>query len=100
MTEKARFATRSAAVGGVYEFRIAGTVGPLTRAAFSEFESVVIPRFTVLTGTCSGPDELRRLLAVLETQGPSATAVRVITGNRPSVDPNATTEAVAAKGPV
>ena len=83
---------RSADVG-VYEFRIAGTVGPLTRAALSDFDAVVIPRFTVLTGTCSGPDELHRLLVVLETQGPPATTVRVTTGHRPSVDPDATTQA-------
>lgn len=62
----------------VYEFLIAGTVGPLSRAAVPGFDAVVIPRFTVLTGRCHGPDELQRLLAALENNGSPATAVRVI----------------------
>jgi hypothetical protein len=53
-------------------------VGPLTRAAVSDFDTVVIPRFTVLTGSCGGPDDLQRLLTALHTHGSPATQVRAI----------------------
>ena len=61
----------------VYEFQVTGTVGPFTRAAIPGFDTVVIPRFTVLTGRCRGPDELQRLLTALDDNGSPATAVRV-----------------------
>ena len=71
----------------VYEFRVTGAVGPLTRAAIPGFDAVVVPRFTVLTGRCRGPDDLQRLLTALETPGSPAAEVRVVPGGgtvRPS----------------
>jgi hypothetical protein len=82
----------------VYEFLIAGTVGPLTRAAIPGFDAVVIPRFTILTGRCRGPDELQRLLTALDDNGSPATAVRVNPGNGPTVDPGAINWAMRPEG--
>ena len=82
----------------VYEFLIAGTVGPLTRAAIPGFDTVVIPRFTILTGRCRGPDELQHLLTALDDNGSPATAVRVNPGNGPTVDPGAINRAVRPEG--
>ena len=85
----------------VYEFLIAGTVGPLTRDAIPGFTAVVIPRFTVLTGRCRGPAELQRLLTALEEHGSPATAVRINPGtDHPSDRIPTTTGAGAPKGQV
>jgi hypothetical protein len=82
----------------VYEFQVTGTVGPLTRAAIPGFDMVAIPRFTILTGRCRGPDELQRLLTALDDNGSPATAVRVNPGNGPTVDPGAINWAVRPEG--
>src|SRR5664279_3928259 len=48
-------ATASGVAPDVYEFHIAGTIGPVVRSALPEFSAVLVPRFTVLTGTVPGP---------------------------------------------
>lgn len=53
----------------VYEFHIAGTVGPLARAALPELTAATAPRFTVLTGTVDSRGDLHRLLHALDTHG-------------------------------
>lgn len=60
-------ATASGVAPAVYEFHIAGTIGPVVRSALPEFSAVVVPRFTVLTGTVPGPGDLQRLLDALDS---------------------------------
>ena len=73
--------TRPATAGGVacdvYEFRIAGTIGPVMRSALPEFSAVVVPRFTVLTGAVPGPQDLQRLLDALDAHDSPAVDVRL-----------------------
>jgi hypothetical protein len=77
MSDVDRHRTQSPAGGGVYQFTIAGAIGPLTRAALPDMDTRVFARFTVLTGTCNGPDDLHRLLTALDTQGIPLSRVRV-----------------------
>ena len=73
--------TSPATAGGVacdvYEFHIAGTIGPVMRSALPEFTAVVVPRFTVLAGTFPGPQDLQRLLDTLDAHGSPAVDVRL-----------------------
>ena len=70
-------ATASGVASAVYEFRIAGTIGPVVRSALPELTAVVVPRFTVLTGTVPGPQDLQRLLDALEAHDSPAVDVRL-----------------------
>ena len=70
-------ATASGAAPDVYEFHIAGTIGPVMRSALPEFTAVVVPRFTVLAGTFPGPQDLQRLLDTLDAHGSPAVDVRL-----------------------
>ena len=73
--------TSPATAGGVacdvYEFHIAGTIGPVVRSALPEFSAVLVPRFTVLTGTVPGPGDLQRLLDALDALDSPAVDVRL-----------------------
>ena len=73
--------TGPATAGGVacdvYEFHIAGTIGPVVRSALPEFSAVLVPRFTVLTGTVPGPGDLQRLLDALDAHDSPAVDVRL-----------------------
>jgi len=73
--------TGPATAGGVacdvYEFHIAGTIGPVVRSALPEFSAVLVPRFTVLTGTVPGPGDLHRLLDALDAHGSPTIDVRL-----------------------
>lgn len=60
-----------------YEFHIAGTVGPLARAAIPGFSTVTVPRYTVLTGTVRCRADLQRLLDALDAHDTPAIDVRV-----------------------
>ena len=79
--------TSPATAGGVacdvYEFRIAGTIGPVMRSALPEFTAVVVPRFTVLAGTFPGPQDLQPLLDALDAHDSPAVDVR-FTGHAPT----------------
>ena len=82
--------TGPATAGGVacdvYEFHIAGTIGPVMRSALPEFTAVVVPRFTVLTGTFPGPQDLQRLLDALDAHDSPAVDVR-LTGDTAAAAP-------------
>ena len=76
----------------VYEFHIAGTVGPLARVALPGLTAATAPRFTVLTGTVDRRGDLHRLLHALDTHGTPATDLRVTRRDTPtnsSTDPPA-----------
>src|SRR5664279_6446453 len=60
-------ATAGGVAPDVYEFHIAGTIGPVVRSALPEFSAVLVPRFTVLTGTVPGPRDLQPLLDALDS---------------------------------
>ena len=77
MTDDAGPATAGGVACDVYEFHIAGTIGPVVRSALPEFSSLLVPRFTVLTGTVPGPGDLQRLLDALEAHDSRAVDVRL-----------------------
>ena len=77
MTDDTRPATAGGVACDVYEFRIAGTIGPVMRSALPEFSAVVVPRFTVLTGAVPGPQDLQRLLDALDAHASPAVDVRL-----------------------
>jgi len=79
-------ATASGVASAVYEFRIAGTIGRVVRSALPEFSAVVVPRFTVLTGTVPGPGDLQRLLDALDALDSPAVDVR-LTGDTAAAAP-------------
>ena len=78
----------------LYEFEITGTVGPLIRSCLPELDTVTESASTVLTGTVRGPDELRRVLDLLDTNGTPALGVR-ITHHRD--DPTASSDGAAGQ---
>jgi len=67
------------AVPDVYEFEITGTVGPLIASCLPGFDVVAESAWTVLTGTVDGPDDLRRMLDLLDAQGIPALDIRIST---------------------
>ena len=61
--------TGPSSVPKVYELMVSGTIGPVVRSCFPEFASVPVTTHSVLTGSCRGPEELRRLLDFLDARG-------------------------------
>jgi hypothetical protein len=61
----------------LYEFEITGTIGPLIRSCLPELDTVTESASTMLTGTVCGPDELRRVLDLLDAHGAPALDVRI-----------------------
>lgn len=61
----------------IYEFEISGTIGPLIRSCLPGLDTVAESEWTVLTGSVGGPDDLRRLLDLLDTHGSPALDVRI-----------------------
>ena len=53
----------------LYEFEITGTIGPLIQSCLPGLDRVAESGWTVLTGTVDGPDELRRVLDLLDAPG-------------------------------
>jgi hypothetical protein len=64
-------------VPDLYQFEITGTIGPLIRACIPGFDTVAESEWTVLTGTVGGPDDLRRVLDLLDQHGTPALEVRI-----------------------
>ena len=60
-----------------YEITIAGRIGPVVRSCFPDFSSVPVTSHSVLTGSCPGPDELRRLLDFLDARGFPPTVIHL-----------------------
>ena len=84
-------ATGGGVAPDVYEFHIAGTIGPVMRSALPEFTAVVVPRFTVLTGTVPGPGDLQRLLDALDAHDSPAVDVRLTGDTAAAVLPRSDT---------
>jgi hypothetical protein len=64
-------------VPDVYELGITGTIGPLIRSCLPGFTTVAESPWTVLTGSVDGPDDLRRVLDLLDAHGTPAVDVRI-----------------------
>jgi len=52
-----------------YEFRVAGSVGPVIRSAMSELTTTAEHRQTVLTGATGEPADINDMLALLGRAG-------------------------------
>lgn len=61
----------------MYELGITGTIGPLIRTSLPGFTTVAETSWTVLTGSVDGPDDLRRVLDLLDAHGTPALDVRI-----------------------
>lgn len=60
-----------------YQFGIRGTIGPLIQSCLPGLNAVPESERTVLTGTVGGPDDLRRVLDLLDARGTPAVDVRI-----------------------
>ena len=81
-------ATGAADRPALYEWRVAGRIGPLVRSAFAALTAVAVPGFTVLTGTVQHPDDLQRLLDALDAHGSPAVDLRVTRRAPPTSTPD------------
>lgn len=61
----------------VYELIVSGSIGPVIRSCFPEFSTLPVTSHSVLTGSCHGPDELRRLLDFLNARGFPPTVIHL-----------------------
>jgi len=52
-----------------YEIRVAGPIGRVVASCLPGFSTTAVPAATVLRGTVAGPDELRRILDLLNAHG-------------------------------
>ena len=65
----------------IYEFHVAGLIGPVVRSALPEFTTGPGGRDSVLSGTANSPDDVDRMLQRLGDAGLTATHI-VITSNK------------------
>ncbi len=61
----------------LYEFGITGTIGPLIANGLPEFSIVAESQWTLLTGTVTGPDDLQRVLDLLNANGSPPLDIRI-----------------------
>jgi hypothetical protein len=59
-------------VSELYEFRIAGTIGPTVQACLGRLSTIAESADTVLLGVARDPDDLNRLLTLLDAKGAPA----------------------------
>jgi len=64
-------------VAGVYEFHVAGLVGPVVRSALPELSTHAGARLSVLSGTVNGPEDIDDLLQRLSDHGLVATHILI-----------------------
>ncbi len=72
-----------------YEFEITGTIGSIIASCLSELSAVAQPSRTVLTGSVGGPDDLHRVLDLLDAHGTPALDVRITYRDDGSAAPTA-----------
>ena len=51
-----------------YEIRVGGPIGRVVASCLPGFSTTAVPPATVLRGTVAAPDELRRILDLLDAQ--------------------------------
>lgn len=68
---------RDAAAPGVYEFEIAGTIGPTIADCLPEISTITETHRIVVAGTAAGPDDLHRVLDLLTAHGAAPVDIRI-----------------------
>jgi hypothetical protein len=66
----------------VYEFRVAGLIGPVLRSALPELVAIAAAPSTTLTGRTSTPDALDDILRRLRNQGLTTTFILITRHDR------------------
>lgn len=61
----------------LYEIEITGSIGPLIQSCLPDFSVVAESPWTVLSGTVRGPDDLHRVLDLLQAHGTPALDIRI-----------------------
>jgi hypothetical protein len=61
----------------LYEFEVTGRIGPLMRSCIPELTPTAEDQPTVLTGTARSPEDLQRVLDLLDTHGLPAQDIRI-----------------------
>jgi hypothetical protein len=60
-----------------YEIRVGGPIGRVVASCLPGFSTTAVPPATVLRGTVAAPDELRRILDLLEAHGLPPIAIHI-----------------------
>jgi hypothetical protein len=60
-----------------YDFAITGTIGPIITSCLPGLHTVAESEWTVVTGIVAGPDDLHRLLDLLDAHGIPALDIRL-----------------------
>jgi len=53
----------------LYDFVITGTIGPLIASCLPGFRTVAESEWTMVTGTVASPDDMHRILDILDAHG-------------------------------
>ncbi len=61
----------------VYEFRVSGTIGPVTRSAMPELTTEAAPPACVLSGSIPDRNDMAQLLEKLDELGLADTEMRI-----------------------
>ena len=61
----------------LYDFTINGTIGPLIASCLPGLRTVAESEWTVLTGSVASPNDLHRLLDLLDAQGIPPLDIRI-----------------------
>ena len=61
----------------IYDFSIAGTIGPLFASCLPGLRTVAESEWTVMTGSVAGPDDLHRVLDLLDAHGMPPLDIRI-----------------------
>lgn len=61
----------------VYEFHVAGSIGPVVRGALGDLSADDLSRESVLTGVAQSPSDLADLLQRLDASGLVPTQIRI-----------------------
>jgi len=66
----------------IYEFHVAGLIGPVVRSALPELTTGAGDRNSVLSGTANGPDDVDRVLQRLGDAGLAPSHIVISNGRR------------------
>jgi hypothetical protein len=61
----------------LYDFVITGTIGPLIASCLPGLRTVAESECTVVTGSAAGPDDLRRVLDLLDAHAKPPLDIRI-----------------------
>jgi hypothetical protein len=61
----------------IYEFGITGRIGPLIRSCLAELTPAAEHQTTVVSGTARSPEDLQRVLDLLDSYGLPAEDIRL-----------------------